>query len=205
MLVAGAMTVGIAAVSAYDTPAEAAAGLTGQSVEQVIAERHETGKTYGEIAGEAGMLEEFESEMLQIRKNILTEKVENGTLTQNEADEILRRFEENSENCDGTGSDRLGQSYKIGFGSGNGNFNGNETGLCDGTGTGLEDGSGYGSGNSNGNGNGLRDGTGTGLEDGSGYSNGRGNGLRDGTGAGLEDGSGYGNGNGSGLRDGSCS
>ena len=42
------------AVSAYSSPAEAVAGLTGQAVESVVAERAETGKSYGAIASENG-------------------------------------------------------------------------------------------------------------------------------------------------------
>ena len=65
-VMAGAMVLTIGAASAtafaassYDTPAEALAGLTGKSVEDVTAERYETGKTYGTMANDEGKLEDF--------------------------------------------------------------------------------------------------------------------------------------------------
>ena len=126
-VMAGAMilTIGAAsattfAASSYDTPAEALAGLTGKSVEDVTAERYETGKTYGTMANDAGKLEDFQTEMLQIKKDILAQRVKDGTMTQERADEILAAIEENQANCDGTGQARLGRGSGAGFGQGAG-------------------------------------------------------------------------------------
>jgi hypothetical protein len=129
----GAMSVTAFAASTYKTPAEAAAGITGKTVEEVITQRQDTGKTYGEIANEAGKLEEFKNEMLEIKKDALARKVADGKLTQEQADEIIKTIEENAENCDGTGSAGTGQNYDAGFGRGNGNCSnsactGNRTG-----------------------------------------------------------------------------
>lgn len=108
------------AASKYNTPAEAVAGLTGKTVESVIAERSETGKTYGTIANEAGKLIEFKAEILEIKKDALAEKVAAGTMTQEKADEIIAALEENQINCDGTGAAKIGQKLGVGFGGMNG-------------------------------------------------------------------------------------
>ena len=108
------------AASTYSSRAEAVAGLTGQTVENVIAEKAETGKSYGAIAAEAGKLEEFKDEMLEIKKDALAEKVANGTITQERADEIIAAMEANQANCDGTGSAKTGRRMGAGFGGGNG-------------------------------------------------------------------------------------
>lgn len=118
------------AASKYNTPAEAAAGLTGKTVESVIEEKTETGKTYGTIAKEAGKLTEFKNEILEMKKDILDEKVKNGTITQERADEIITALKENQANCDGTGSARVGQKMGAGFG-------GNGGGMGRGQGKGL--------------------------------------------------------------------
>lgn len=86
------------------TPADAAASLTGRDVEDVIRERMETGKTFGAIAAEAGKLEEFKQKVLDAKEQILSEDVEKGVVTQEEADDILEAVKERQAFCDGTGS-----------------------------------------------------------------------------------------------------
>jgi hypothetical protein len=44
------LSVTVFAASAYSNPAEAVAGLTGRDVDSVIAERRESGESYGTIA-----------------------------------------------------------------------------------------------------------------------------------------------------------
>lgn len=124
VLVVSATSLTTFAASKYSSPADAVAGLTGQTVESVITERSETGKTYGTIANEAGKLEEFKAENLQIKKDALAEKVKAGTMTQARADEIIAAIEKNQVNCDGTGSARIGQMMGAGFGGMNGNGQG---------------------------------------------------------------------------------
>jgi len=110
VLTLGAFSVSAMAASAYTTPAEAAAGLTGKTVEEVTAIRQETGKSYGAIAADAGKLEEFAAEMQAIR----------------EASGNGNRF--GSGACDGTGEcDGTGNAYGTGECDG--------TGICDGTGS----------------------------------------------------------------------
>ncbi|NCA79964.1 MAG: DUF2680 domain-containing protein [Sphingobacteriia bacterium] len=123
-LIIGATSITAFAVSNYSTPAEAAAGVTGKSVQSVIDERSQTGKTYGTIANDAGKLAEFKAEILAIKKDALAKKVAAGTMTQERADEIIAALEANQANCDGTGSARIGQKMGAGFGGMNGNGNG---------------------------------------------------------------------------------
>lgn len=120
LVIIGATSVTAFAVSAYNSPAEVVAALTGKTVEGVISERHETGNTYGAIADESGKLDEFKAEMLELKKDVLANKVKNGTMTQERADEIIAAMEQNVANCDGTGSGRVGLGMGAGFGGMNG-------------------------------------------------------------------------------------
>ena len=110
--------------SQYLTPAEAVAGLTGREVQSVIDERTQTGKTYGSIANEAGALDEFKAEMLEMKKDTLAARVAAGTMTQEQADAIIARIEANQANCDGTGAgcglNGAGCGMGTGFGQGRG-------------------------------------------------------------------------------------
>lgn len=128
VLVVSATSLTAFAASKYSSPADAVAGLTGKTVESVITERSETGKIYGTIAKDAGKLEEFKAENLQIKKDILAKKVADGTMTQARADEIIKAMEENQANCDGTGS-KIGQRMGKEFGAGNGSGQGRGCGL----------------------------------------------------------------------------
>ena len=122
------------AASSYTTPAEAAADLTGKSIEDVIAEKNETGKSFGAIANDAGKLEEFKKEILSIKKQLLDKKVASGTMTQERANEIYAALEENINNCDGTGASKIGKSMGAGFGSMmRGQGRGQGQGICNGS------------------------------------------------------------------------
>ena len=139
ILAMGVTSIGVFAASGYNTPAEALSALTGKTVAQIIQERQETGKTYGTIADEAGKLKEFQAESLQIKKDILDKRVAAGTLTQEDADKILKAIETNQATCDGTGSAGIGQKLGAGFGCGmrNGSGLGNGNGLRNGNGQGF--------------------------------------------------------------------
>lgn len=106
------------AASQYKTPAEVVAGITGKTVESVITERAETGKTYRTIASEAGKLDEFKAEMLEMKKDALAEQVAAGKITQAQADAIIKTIEENQAVCDGTGAAGIGRNMGAGFGCG---------------------------------------------------------------------------------------
>ncbi|MBK5246592.1 MAG: hypothetical protein JJE49_04890, partial [Peptostreptococcaceae bacterium] len=53
----------------FGSSAEVLAGLTGKTVETVVAEKVETGKTYGTLANEAGKLDEFKAEATEMKNN----------------------------------------------------------------------------------------------------------------------------------------
>ena len=112
------------ATTAYTTPADVLAEITGSTVESVIAQKAETGKTYGSIATEAGKLDEFKIASLEAKKERLYAQVADGTITQEKADEIIKAIEENQANCDGTQSQAIGKNAYAKFGS---------NGTCDGT------------------------------------------------------------------------
>lgn len=131
VLVMGATSITAFAASQYKTPAEAVAGITGRTIESVTTERYSSNKTYGTIASEAGKLEEFKVESLEMKKDNLALQVASGRLTQAQADEIIKAIEDNQVNCDGTGTARIGAGMGAGFGS-----NGRGTGVGAGTGIG---------------------------------------------------------------------
>ncbi len=115
------LTIGTAtafATSKYTSPDEAIAGLTERDLQSIIQESNETGKSYGTIAKEAGLFDEFKAEMLAIKKDKLDAQVEDGKISQEQADAILTRMEVNQANCDGSGT---GYGMKgAGFGKGKG-------------------------------------------------------------------------------------
>jgi len=104
---------------ALKTPATLAAELTGKTVTAVTQARLD-GKTYGTQASEAGKLEEFKVQMLEIKEAVLEQRVKDGRLTQAQADEILAAVKANMAACDGTGSAQIGRKLGAGFGCGTG-------------------------------------------------------------------------------------
>jgi len=120
----GATSLTAFAASEFSTPAEVLASLTGETVESVIAEKAATEKTYGTLANEAGKLNEFKAEVTEVKKDRLVEKVANGAMTQERANEITAAMLENQENCDGTGTGNDGVRLGAGFGQGSGTMQG---------------------------------------------------------------------------------
>ncbi len=115
---AGALSLSAFAAPAYKTPAEAAAGVTGNSA-SAVAQQRAAGKTYGAIAKDAGKLAEFKTHILQIKKDVLSKRVADGKITQAEADKIYAEIEKAVANCDGTAhGTHMGQKYGVGFGYG---------------------------------------------------------------------------------------
>jgi hypothetical protein len=109
--------VGAVFAAELKTPAEIVSGLTGKTIESLNEERA-AGKTYGTIANEAGKLDEFKAQMLEQKKAILDQRVADGSLTREKADEIYNALKENMASCDGTGSAGIGRKYGAGFKSG---------------------------------------------------------------------------------------
>ena len=134
----GVTSVTVFAASKYGSPADAAAALTGKSVEEVLQVRQEENKTLGTQVDEVGKLSEFQLEILEQKKEVLQERVTEGRMTQEEADGILLTLEENQLTCDGTTSG-IGMMNGIGFGNGmmNGNGNGYQNGNGNSSGNGL--------------------------------------------------------------------
>jgi len=110
---------GVAYAADIKAPADIAALLSGKSVADVTKERSE-GKTYGAIAKEAGKLDEFKTQMLEQKKAVLDQRVKDGSLTQQQADEIYNQIKSNQAACDGTGTAGIGKKYGAGFGQGKG-------------------------------------------------------------------------------------
>lgn len=111
--------------------AEIIAELSGDSIESIVNERSETGKTYGAIVNESGYLAQFKEKSLEMKKEILNERVAEGSITQERANEIIDSIESNLENCDGSGVREHAQNKGSGFGgfNGNGKANGQGNGL----------------------------------------------------------------------------
>lgn len=118
-----AVTVTAFAATATTHPSQIVAELTGRSVEEVVAECRDGGKTYGAIAQEAGKLEAFQAEMLKVKTTRLQQQVNNGSITQQEADEIIAAVQEAQANCNGTGTGQCGVGRNSGgqCGAGRGN------------------------------------------------------------------------------------
>jgi hypothetical protein len=114
---------GIAYAADIKTPADIAAAVTGKSATDISNERAE-GKTYVTIANEAGKLDEFKTQMLEQKKALLDQKVKDGKITQQQADEIYNAIKNNQVICDGTGNARLGKQFGMGCGNGQGMGNG---------------------------------------------------------------------------------
>ena len=138
ILVIGVTSVTAFAASGYTSPAQIITGLTGKSIESVIADKTESGSTYGAIASEAGVLDEFKAQMLEQRKANLSERVTAGTMTQERADEIIAAMEENQANCDGSGTGPgMCSGACTGVGAGMGNGCGNRGNVQNGSGCGT--------------------------------------------------------------------
>ncbi len=126
-------TAGVALAAEFKSPVEILSELSGQSIEDLRDQRLE-GEPYGAIAEEYGKQDEFRDQMLEQKKAILEQRVEDGVLTREQADEIedsLAAF------CDGEDRGFCGQGFGAGFGMGfGGGRNGDGRGLGRGFGRG---------------------------------------------------------------------
>lgn len=98
------------------TPVQKLSELTGKSVETLYAEKGEG--TFGALASEAGYLEEFQAGMIENKKEVIAKRVEEGRLTQEQADAIIEAMVEHQALCDGTGYQGEKPRYGVGFGQG---------------------------------------------------------------------------------------
>jgi len=146
-----AMSITAFAVTTNQTPAELVAELTNRTVDEVRAEKIESDITYGGVANKAGVLDQFRSRMLELKKNQIEERVAEGTMTQEEANTVLEAIAEHQLTCDGTGTgEGIGREFNLGFGGFSGNRDGSGSG--NGMGQGMNNGSGYRQGGQGGNG-----------------------------------------------------
>ena len=108
LLTIGILGVGAISASAYmcnyQDKAEILSELTGKSTNEIIEERITEDKTYGTIAIENGVLAEFKDKNLEQMKDTLNEKIEDGSISKEKADNILNNKEKQMLNCDGSGA-----------------------------------------------------------------------------------------------------
>lgn len=124
MILIGVLATMLLGVVAYAaSPAEIYSELTGMTTEQAIEKRSE-GKTYGELAQEADVYDEFVQKMLEEKKIIIEERVKDGTLTREDADTLISLLEENVGTCDPANPKRLGREYNLRGRGGNGHCGG---------------------------------------------------------------------------------
>lgn len=130
------MTITALAVT-IKSPSGILSEITGIAEEQ-LQEQRQNGAKYGQIAEENGVAEEFKQSMLENKFAIIDERVAQGKLTQEEAEEFKNTLNERMESCTGecTENEKLGQQYNMRFGA---SMN-NGQGLKKGTGKGLGNG-----------------------------------------------------------------
>jgi len=128
-LAMGVTSLTVFAAAKYDSPQEALAGITGKTIEEITEERFDEDKTYGEIAAEAGKLDEYKEELFEQKKEIIEERVAEGSLSRENADEILDRIEDNQATCFGDGERGSGMMGGFGFRFGNGSGGGRGNGF----------------------------------------------------------------------------
>lgn len=138
-LLVGILILGTMALSFADSvfsPAKIFGDLIGKTEEEAYDIRLESGKSFGQLAEDYGVYEEFAASALEAKKAYIESLVEKGELTREEADRIL----ENIENCDGTGRGLNRGTFGSGFGRGmmGQGFRNGGCGLYDGTGEGNQ-------------------------------------------------------------------
>ncbi|QQK08237.1 DUF2680 domain-containing protein [Miniphocaeibacter halophilus] len=140
VLVLGVGTTSLAVENNRVSHPDILSNITNKPLEEIIEIRTTTGKTYGQIAEEFGVLEEYKEEMFTIKKNFINERVDNGYLDREEADRIITNMEKNKDLCDGEnlGYRKLCGNYGLGIGMLNKKGRGNGLG----TGQRLQDGTG---------------------------------------------------------------
>jgi hypothetical protein len=109
-------------------PAAIYANLTGTTVEEAYAEKVEADSTFGELAKDAGVYEEFQAEALEAKTELVKKSVSEGTLSQEEGDAIIAALE----SCDGEQTHIM--QGTMGFGQKAQNGEGNGTRVMSGSG-----------------------------------------------------------------------
>ena len=103
----------------FESPADIFSRLKGITKDEAY--ELKGNKTFGDLAKENGVYDDFHKAYLESKKSVIEEKIRNGELTREQADEVLKALEE----CDGTSQKLLGQKYNLRFGQGQGLGQGN--------------------------------------------------------------------------------
>lgn len=105
------------AYAAYSTPADIISGLTGKTADEITEQKLTSGETYGQIAIDENVWEEYKEQMLESKKTFLDEKVKDGSITEKQAEDFYNSMLERQQYCDGSGNGS-GRGM-MGFGFGN--------------------------------------------------------------------------------------
>ncbi|PKM67508.1 MAG: hypothetical protein CVU95_07295 [Firmicutes bacterium HGW-Firmicutes-2] len=108
------------------SPAQTLSELTGISIEELYEAKGD--QTFGALAQELEVEDAFRTDMVGNKLAIIEERVIQGTLTREVADEMIAVIIENQENCDKTGLNQGDQRLGLGFGHGNGMGTGERVG-----------------------------------------------------------------------------
>lgn len=92
------------AKTTHTNTAEMTAEITNQSVESVLEQKKNENKTFGQIAKEAGKLEEFKQKKMEMKKAKLDKLVEEGKITLEEAEEKLEKSKIKMDRCESKGN-----------------------------------------------------------------------------------------------------
>lgn len=143
-------TMGVAFADASWGPAAIYADLTKITEEEAYALKVEKDMTFGELAQEEGIYEEFKEAALSGKEAMLAQLVKDGKITEEKAEEILAAMEA----CDGESQGLLKGTGLFGLRNGNGQVAGNGQGNGNGNGVKAGNGEGFGGGAQNRGGNG---------------------------------------------------
>ncbi len=105
----GATTFTVYAQALYETPKEALSAMTGKSVEEIHELRQDEGITVPELFETEAEYDAFKNEVLEQRKERIEDRVVNGDLTRERADEILIQMEDGAFMMNGAGFGRGGE------------------------------------------------------------------------------------------------
>lgn len=110
---------------AGNSPMNLLSTLTGKTLTELLKER-EAGKTAYQIAEDNGKGDEFQREKLNAQKERIDARVKDGRITQEDADKVYNKLQENQANCDGTRSQQriMKEALELGQGQGSGMKNG---------------------------------------------------------------------------------
>lgn len=103
-VIAGVLALGVGvtsltvfAATKYDSPREALSAITGKSMEEIHQLRYEEGLSDVELFETDEQYEEFKNEVLELRKERIQNRVEDGRLSQERANEMINEMEENED------------------------------------------------------------------------------------------------------------